>query len=383
MPVITDCGSAAPASFATRILVSLTIGNTEREAALRIEMAVPVGRSRRGARTANIRRARSRGARSARSRGKILSLEGGSEYRGRSRGVTVHRLPTVGRDEVILPEETLRLLDRNAVDFRRQSLGDFASSASQDPPGRPAFPGPPGTGKTHTIRYLATNLPGHTTLIVTAEQMGTARRLHESGAAAAAIDGGDRGRRPRSRATARRWKVAVKKPLLNKLLNEMDGLKGGGRHPVRAHHQPAGAARKSAGRPSRPHRPGDRSAAARCDRPRQRLSPASSGKGLSLNDGAGRRDPYSRTKRRQRRLHQGIDAARSRRPAFCGTAVETVESGGHRRSAGRLCLFTGGKLSVKLLGGAREWRIQPRQEAAAKVFKQTFSEWRARRDSNS
>ncbi len=32
--------------------------------------------------------------------------------------------------------------------------------------------GPPGTGKTHTIRYLATNLPNHTTLIITAEQVG-------------------------------------------------------------------------------------------------------------------------------------------------------------------------------------------------------------------
>ena len=50
-------------------------------------------------------------------RGKILSLEGGSDYRGRSRGVTVHRLPTVARDDVILPERTLRLLDRNVLGF--------------------------------------------------------------------------------------------------------------------------------------------------------------------------------------------------------------------------------------------------------------------------
>ncbi len=32
--------------------------------------------------------------------------------------------------------------------------------------------GPPGAGKTHTIRYLATHLAGHTTLIITAEQIG-------------------------------------------------------------------------------------------------------------------------------------------------------------------------------------------------------------------
>jgi hypothetical protein len=44
-------------------------------------------------------------------RGKILSLEVSSDYSGQSRGINVHRLPTVGRDQVILPERTLRLLD--------------------------------------------------------------------------------------------------------------------------------------------------------------------------------------------------------------------------------------------------------------------------------
>jgi len=31
---------------------------------------------------------------------------------------------------------------------------------------------PPGTGKTHTIHYQASQLPNHTTLLVTAEQVG-------------------------------------------------------------------------------------------------------------------------------------------------------------------------------------------------------------------
>jgi cell division protease FtsH len=34
------------------------------------------------------------------------------------------------------------------------------------------FYGPPGTGKTYTIHYLASQLPGHTTLLITAEQVG-------------------------------------------------------------------------------------------------------------------------------------------------------------------------------------------------------------------
>lgn len=34
------------------------------------------------------------------------------------------------------------------------------------------FYGPPGTGKTHTIHYLARALENHTTLLVSAEQVG-------------------------------------------------------------------------------------------------------------------------------------------------------------------------------------------------------------------
>ncbi len=34
------------------------------------------------------------------------------------------------------------------------------------------FYGPPGTGKTHTIHYLASQLPEHTTLLITAGQVG-------------------------------------------------------------------------------------------------------------------------------------------------------------------------------------------------------------------
>jgi len=50
-------------------------------------------------------------------RGKVLSLDGDADYRGRSKGVMVHRLPPVRREEVILPEATLKLLDRNVLSF--------------------------------------------------------------------------------------------------------------------------------------------------------------------------------------------------------------------------------------------------------------------------
>ena len=50
-------------------------------------------------------------------RGKILSLDGDADYRGRSKGVMVHRLPVVQREDVILPQATLKSLDRNVLSF--------------------------------------------------------------------------------------------------------------------------------------------------------------------------------------------------------------------------------------------------------------------------
>ena len=102
-------------------------------------------------------------------RGKILSFDAGANYRGRSRGLMVHKLPPVERANVILPEATLKLLDRNILNFveYRAQLRQLGQSTRKGI----LLYGPPGTGKTHTIRYLASNLPGHTTLIITAAQV--------------------------------------------------------------------------------------------------------------------------------------------------------------------------------------------------------------------
>jgi ATP-dependent Clp protease adapter protein ClpS len=155
-------------------------------------------------------------------RGKVLSLDGEANYRGRSRGAMVHRLPAVRRDEVILPEKTLKLLDRNVIGFieSRQALRRLGQSTRKGI----LLYGPPGTGKTHTIRYLAANLPGHTTLIITAGQMGLlshymalARLLQP---AMVVIEDVDLIARDREDMDS-----PCEESLLNALLNEMDGLK--------------------------------------------------------------------------------------------------------------------------------------------------------------
>src|SRR4051812_48400833 len=80
------------------------------------------------------------------------------------------KLAQVERDQVILPARTLGLLERNVIRFvgLRSRLNGLGLATKKGL----LFYGPPGTGKTHTIHYLAGALSGHTTLLITAEQVG-------------------------------------------------------------------------------------------------------------------------------------------------------------------------------------------------------------------
>jgi chromosomal replication initiation ATPase DnaA len=154
-------------------------------------------------------------------RGKVLSLEVRERYSGEASGITVHRLRTVGRDEVILPRKTLELLERNLLGFvrRREQLARYGLPTKKGL----LFYGPPGTGKTHTIHYLAAALKGHTTLLISAEQVGSlgeymtlARLLQPT---MVVIEDADLIARDRAEMGT------CEEVLLNKLLNEMDGLR--------------------------------------------------------------------------------------------------------------------------------------------------------------
>jgi hypothetical protein len=155
-------------------------------------------------------------------RGKVLSLETSSDYSGKAGAVKVHRLAPVQREEVILPDKTLRLLERNVHDFirHREGLRQFGLAAKKGL----LFYGPPGTGKTHTIRYLAGRLHDHTTLLITAEQVGLlddyfqlARFLQPTMVVIEDVDLIARAREE--------MRSGCEESLLNRLLNEMDGLR--------------------------------------------------------------------------------------------------------------------------------------------------------------
>jgi hypothetical protein len=154
-------------------------------------------------------------------RGRVLSLEQTRRYSGAGGAVRVHRLAPVAAEALILPSATRRLLERNVIAFatQRERLRALGQSTKKGI----LLYGPPGTGKTHTIRYLACNLPGHTTLIVTAEQVGLlaeyftlARLLQPAMLVIEDVDLVARNREEMDDACA--------EVLLNRILNEMDGL---------------------------------------------------------------------------------------------------------------------------------------------------------------
>ncbi|WP_208647031.1 ATP-binding protein [Mesorhizobium kowhaii] len=101
-------------------------------------------------------------------RNKVLSFEDDAHNSGMPGAMRVHRLPAVPRNDVVLSEANMARLDANIFDLDRhreglKRLGQHAQKGI-------LLYGPPGTGKTHVIRHVSANLPGRTTVLVTAEQ---------------------------------------------------------------------------------------------------------------------------------------------------------------------------------------------------------------------
>ena len=315
------------------------------EAMLRIEIALPIG----AAADAFAQRCFSeleQAVHAARSyRGKILSLDGEADYGGRSRGLTVHRLPAEAREDVILPEPALKLLDRNVLRFvgTRDALRRLGQSTRKGI----LLYGPPGTGKTHTIRYLATNLPGHTTLLITAEQVGLlgpymtlARLLQPSIVVIEDVD---------LIASDRDDMGTCEESLLNKLLNEMDGLKEDADILfVLTTNRPEALEAALAGRPGR------------IDQAIEVPLPDATGRGKLVRL-YGRGLPLVEAVVAEAvRRTEGVSAA------FIKELMRRIAQSSLARDDGNSVtsddidealddmLFTGGRLNVKLLGGAQE-----------------------------
>ena len=151
-------------------------------------------------------------------RGQVLSF--GAEVFGHGQTLLqFHRRPTLGADQLVLAADTLAEVQRQVVEVARHKAQLLA--AGQHLKRGVLLYGPPGVGKTHTVRYLASTLIGTTVIQLTgnalhliAEACSVARALQPAMLVIEDVDliAEDRGMHPGQH------------PLLFQLLNEMDGL---------------------------------------------------------------------------------------------------------------------------------------------------------------
>jgi len=127
--------------------------------------------------------------------------------------------PSVGRDQIILPPEVLDGIERQVLGVARHA-GQLLASGQHLKRGI-LLHGAPGTGKTHTVRYLISELAGVTVLILSgdalrmiAEACSVARTLRPSLIVIEDVD----------LIAEEREIMMGQHPLLFQLLNEMDGL---------------------------------------------------------------------------------------------------------------------------------------------------------------
>lgn len=151
-------------------------------------------------------------------RGRVISLTM-SDY-GERLTIKFHELPTITREDIILPERTLRQLEMHTVEFTRHAAA--LREAGRHLKRGLLLHGPPGTGKTLSAMYLAARMEGRTVLLVTGSDQGlieyTCRMARMMEPATVILEDVD------LIGSERDYGGGCNTPLLFELLNQMDGL---------------------------------------------------------------------------------------------------------------------------------------------------------------
>jgi hypothetical protein len=103
-------------------------------------------------------------------RGKVLALRGGGEMMNGGMTVEFPAVDPVAREQIILPEGVLDVVELHTVEFARVS--DRLRDAGRHMRRGLLLHGPPGTGKTLTSSYLISRLEGRTVVILTGSALG-------------------------------------------------------------------------------------------------------------------------------------------------------------------------------------------------------------------
>lgn len=150
-------------------------------------------------------------------RGKVLSVEQDCH---RQTTVRFHKLPAIQRENLILPEDLLRRIERQAMGLSKHA--EKLKAAGRHLKRGILMHGKPGTGKTLSAMYLAAQMTGRTVMVLTGNAMGSietacalARLLEPATVVLEDVD---------LIGTERHEQTVGANALLFELLNQMDGL---------------------------------------------------------------------------------------------------------------------------------------------------------------